>query len=1299
MGRLAAAWRALLALFILAFPATTPRAQDAVCAQVKIEIKQKLSLERQAFDAVMRIDNGLDTDSITSIGVNLTFQDDAGNAVIGTTDPNNLSATFFLRIDSLTGINAIDGTGSVAPKTTGEIHWLIIPAQGAGGIAPQGKLYFVGASLTYTALGNTSTIAVTPDFITVKPQPLLALDYFLAGDVYADDPFTPQVEPPVPFTLGVRIKNVGGGTAAKTTIESAQPKIIDNKQGLLIGFQILDSYVNDQPAAPTLLINFGDIAPGASAVGRWDMVTTLSGKFIDLQAGYTHADSLGGALTSLIQGVSTHLLVHDVKVDLPGRDNVRDFLALDVDVLRVYESEGVDTQVTDQSGNASLTRQSSGTLYDLAFPATVGFAYVKLNDPFAGQVQPGAVLRSDGKTLPVENVWLSKTRNANLTWSYYINFFDANTTGRYTVQLAGTALSSIAGVVYADGNNNGVQDAGDNGIGATAVTLTGTDDLGAAVNTTGFTAPDGSFSFVQLRPGTYSLKVAAVAGYSDGILGIGTAGGSGAGDTISGIALAAGTQATGYLFAKRAVAPPPTQADVSLTMSASATVVPSGSNVTLTLKAANAGPAIATSARVTDVLPATLSLQSAAASTGSFDSTTGVWSVGDLAIAANATLTIVAKVTSITAPIVNSATIASTLTDPDNSNNSASVTLNPDAGSLDVTQSIPREARVLAFVDCPSASPPGSDPACTAQRVTFLAGYLGGMGYDVNVVTDVDAFTSWFRSGRYNTYWLSADAAMTALVMREIGEAVLRGDTLIFDGPDATATVPLDEATGVVSGNTSVGTNVPIDLVGSATVAANPPSSGAIATVGTARKLTLAGGLARATFGTRTHPPAIVTNAFGQGFGLVAAFDLIGTLQISASEQALHALIVEALATLAPQVPAAFVGDSYVALGTSIDNLAGDATVEVISTLPAGVTLADAKPAPTSVSGSDVTWRFALPAQQSALIDLGVRAPLVSGSYPVSTTVNKVFGATTTPYGSYNTTIVVGAADVFGPKLVPDLKALALTDLNEKKARDLAVTLLVQAQAALADNRYDKAFRNFINAGEALGAITSVNVAAYVSTIDNWLKEVEQRWYLGLPVCGSADVTPQVVNGATFTPFDENEGFELRGGRRSQTVFDWAFSLGADREQYAKSSQQGFAWVTGNTYSWSLTYDGQGGGTYSLSDAGTTLVTRSYSGAAGKLRTGNALELDITAKPAAGTGRIDADNFAINGNSVGSGIFAVGTQQPGESFLYFYHPPMAGGFQLSGSIKLTFTTLASLLNSRLDFTVTAGNSLCRPPAQ
>jgi len=46
----------LLALFSL-FLSPATQAVEAVCARVKIEIKQELTLERQAFDATMKINN------------------------------------------------------------------------------------------------------------------------------------------------------------------------------------------------------------------------------------------------------------------------------------------------------------------------------------------------------------------------------------------------------------------------------------------------------------------------------------------------------------------------------------------------------------------------------------------------------------------------------------------------------------------------------------------------------------------------------------------------------------------------------------------------------------------------------------------------------------------------------------------------------------------------------------------------------------------------------------------------------------------------------------------------------------------------------------------------------------------------------------------------------------------------------------------------------------------------------------------------------------------------------------------
>lgn len=423
------------ALLLVVLPAI---AQESICARVKIEIKQELTLERQAFDAEMRIFNTTDAGVIEDVSVVVKVTDEQGTPVPVSDNPDDLSARFFVRLSSVKDIGNVSGTGAVAARTTGIANWLLIPAPASSGNTPAGKKYLVGATLKYRYLGEDTTLELAPDVITVKPLPLLTLDYFLPTDVWADDPLTPEIEAIEPFTLGVRVRNSGVATAKGLKIDSAQPKIVENNQGLLIGFSLTGSTIDDAPAQNTLLIDFGDIAAGRNRMGRWTMQTTLAGKFVEFSARYTHSDELGGALTSLLQAANTHTLLRDVRVDLPGRDSVRDFLAQDIDAIRVYESDTSDSIVTDRSAVAVFTAVSAvGDIarYSLSFPPTAGFVFVKLTDPFGGSKQAGPILRSDGKVLPPENVWFSKTRDAvTKQWSYFVNFFDVNTTGLYTAE-------------------------------------------------------------------------------------------------------------------------------------------------------------------------------------------------------------------------------------------------------------------------------------------------------------------------------------------------------------------------------------------------------------------------------------------------------------------------------------------------------------------------------------------------------------------------------------------------------------------------------------------------------------------------------------------------------------------------------------------------------------------------------------------------------------------------------------------------------------------------------------------------
>jgi uncharacterized repeat protein (TIGR01451 family) len=113
-----------------------------------------------------------------------------------------------------------------------------------------------------------------------------------------------------------------------------------------------------------------------------------------------------------------------------------------------------------------------------------------------------------------------------------------------------------------------------------------------------------------------------------------------------------------------------------------------GDTVTFTVTLSNAGPDAATNVAVADLLPAGLRFVSAAPSLGSYNSGTGLWSVGTLDGGANATLAIQATVV-----IPNAQTNTATINhadqfDPDTANNSASATETPQQADLALTKAV-----------------------------------------------------------------------------------------------------------------------------------------------------------------------------------------------------------------------------------------------------------------------------------------------------------------------------------------------------------------------------------------------------------------------------------------------------------------------------------------------------------------------------------------------------------------------------------------------------------------------------------
>lgn len=430
----------LVGAALLASPVWAQEQYAGLCAQIKIVISQRLTLERVGYQATLSITDNDGTDPITGFAANLTFE----NPFLSTNGvPNDSSSLFFVQPPTLQNISAVDGTGVIQPGATATVTWFIIPTAGAGGVSPAGLLYNIGANLSGSIRGvaiPATTLLVLPSQITVEPDAQLQITYFTPRDTIGIDPYTGQGSP-IPFTFGVLVQNVGYGPANNLMIQSQQPQIVENKQNLLIVAQLLGSRVNDSPLAnANLTVNLGNLDPGQTAKGAWDMITTLSGTFTSVNATYQHSTALGGQETSLIKSVNAYLFLHEVLDDQPGRDSIKDFLADTAGTLdgianlipdSLYESQGYVYPVNFLT-NAVVVGSSSP--FQVKVDANFsGWAYMRVEDPGQAMLPIASVVRSDGKVLNTNNVWTSLHYEPQTNFKHtYLHILDLVNLGSYT---------------------------------------------------------------------------------------------------------------------------------------------------------------------------------------------------------------------------------------------------------------------------------------------------------------------------------------------------------------------------------------------------------------------------------------------------------------------------------------------------------------------------------------------------------------------------------------------------------------------------------------------------------------------------------------------------------------------------------------------------------------------------------------------------------------------------------------------------------------------------------------------------
>ena len=387
--------------------------EEGVCAVVRIRIEQELTITREAFLARLEIENQ-ESSPLEQIGLEIIITD----AETG----EQATHLFSIGSETLSGALSDSNMGwSLPSEMTGSAEWLIIPYSEAA--LESDHVYDVGGTLRYSSDGSNITVPLLPAVITVRPDPSLLVHYFWERYVVGDDPFTDEVEPSVPFTLGVAVKNAGHGTAYSLRITSGQPEIIENERGLLISFRIIGANIGSEAINPSLTVTFGDLTPNTTKVARWFMISSLQGEFMNYSATFENINPLGDPRLSLLDQLEIHELIRNVMIysDPSENDEVLDFLVNERDDFLAYP-DALYSSKTLQSYNVSAgtilsVRTISGipTLLEVrSFSNSTGWVYYRFEDTqgllseTASAVNITKYENSMTTSIPPENSWITR---------------------------------------------------------------------------------------------------------------------------------------------------------------------------------------------------------------------------------------------------------------------------------------------------------------------------------------------------------------------------------------------------------------------------------------------------------------------------------------------------------------------------------------------------------------------------------------------------------------------------------------------------------------------------------------------------------------------------------------------------------------------------------------------------------------------------------------------------------------------------------------------------------------------------
>lgn len=343
---------------------------ENTCAQVKLEIKQKLVLTRQAFRGTLTIENG-SSNAIEDILVDVN----ATNMESGFMATSREMQIAIEKIEGFEGEK--DGAWRLGAGKKGVATILFIPTKYA---APENlTTYSFGGTLSFKDGSTTQNRSLYPVSLQVKPSPELDLTYFMQRDVYGDNPLTPDVvEPVIPAEFSVLIHNKGKGDANNVRMITKKPEIVENEKGLLIDFDIISSSLNGGEKTMALdddiATQFGTIAAGTASYATWDLTASLMGHFTEYDVSVTHVTDYGNPDLSLLDRVTIHELIHSMNATI-GDKVYRAWITNDEPDAEdapdhIYFANGTDEELATLSEETRMERIDN-THYRVTVPTNM----------------------------------------------------------------------------------------------------------------------------------------------------------------------------------------------------------------------------------------------------------------------------------------------------------------------------------------------------------------------------------------------------------------------------------------------------------------------------------------------------------------------------------------------------------------------------------------------------------------------------------------------------------------------------------------------------------------------------------------------------------------------------------------------------------------------------------------------------------------------------------------------------------------------------------------------------------------